>query len=40
MLNYVKERIADRDTYYIILDEVQLLAEFEDVLFKCILLDR
>ena len=32
MLNYVKERILDRDTYYIILDEVQLLAEFEDVL--------
>ena len=32
MLNYVKERIADRDIYYIILDEVQLLAEFEDVL--------
>lgn len=32
MLKYVKERIADRDTYYIILDEVQLLAEFEDVL--------
>lgn len=32
MLNYVKERIVDRDTYYIILDEVQLLVEFEDVL--------
>ncbi len=32
MLKYVKERIVDRDTYYIILDEVQLLAEFEDVL--------
>lgn len=32
MLRYVKQRIADRDTYYIILDEVQLLAEFEDVL--------
>ena len=32
MLYYVKERIVDRDTYYIILDEVQLLAEFEDVL--------
>ena len=32
MLDYVKERILDRDTYYIILDEVQLLAEFEDVL--------
>ena len=32
MLNYVKDRIVDRDTYYIILDEVQLLDEFEDVL--------
>lgn len=32
MLNYVKERIVDKDTYYIILDEVQLLVEFEDVL--------
>lgn len=32
MLKYVKERIVDRDTYYIILDEVQLLTEFEDVL--------
>ena len=32
MLKYVKGRIVDRDTYYIILDEVQFLAEFEDVL--------
>ncbi len=32
MLKYVKERIVDRETYYIILDEVQLMAEFEDVL--------
>ncbi len=32
MLKYVKERISDRNTYYIILDEVQLLSEFEDVL--------
>ena len=32
MLSFVKERIVDRDTYYIILDEVQLLSEFEDVL--------
>ena len=32
MLKYVKEQIVDRETYYIILDEVQLLAEFEDVL--------
>lgn len=32
MLKYVKERITDKETYYIILDEVQLLDEFEDVL--------
>ena len=32
MLKYVKEQIVDQDTYYIILDEVQLLNEFEDVL--------
>ncbi len=32
MLKYVKERIVDGDIYYIILDEVQLLNEFEDVL--------
>ncbi len=32
MLQYVKSRITDSDTYYIILDEVQLLDEFEDVL--------
>ena len=32
MLKYVKERILDANTYYIIIDEVQLLAEFEDVL--------
>lgn len=32
ILRYVKERIVDREQYYIILDEVQLLEEFEDVL--------
>ena len=32
MLKFVKERIIDKETYYIILDEVQLLDEFEDVL--------
>lgn len=30
--NYVKERIKDGRVYYIILDEVQLLDDFEDVL--------
>lgn len=32
MLVFVKEQIKDSDTYYIILDEVQYLDEFEDVL--------
>lgn len=32
MLEYIKSKIVDKETYYIILDEVQLLAEFEDVL--------
>ena len=32
MLAYVKSKIVDGETYYIILDEVQLLHEFEDVL--------
>ncbi len=32
MLRYVKEKIIDHEQYYIILDEVQLLDEFEDVL--------
>jgi predicted AAA+ superfamily ATPase len=32
MLRHVKEKIKDDKTYYVILDEVQLLDEFEDVL--------
>ena len=32
MLEYVKARIEDNQTYYIMIDEVQLLDEFEDVL--------
>jgi predicted AAA+ superfamily ATPase len=32
MLKYVKERISDNQTYYVILDEVQFIDEFEDVL--------
>ena len=32
MLSFVKKRIVDRGTYYVILDEVQLLDEFVDVL--------
>ncbi len=32
MLDYIESRIADEEQYYILLDEVQLLAEFEEVL--------
>lgn len=32
MLAYITEKIVDNERYYIILDEVQLLGEFEDVL--------
>ena len=32
MLNYLKGKILDTQTYYIILDEVQMMDEFEDVL--------
>ncbi|OQC11956.1 MAG: hypothetical protein BWX72_02050 [Firmicutes bacterium ADurb.Bin080] len=32
MLSYIKGRIKDKKDYYVILDEVQLLDEFEDVL--------
>ena len=32
MLQYVNEKITDTDLYYILIDEVQLMDEFEDVL--------
>lgn len=32
LYHYVKSRIVDNDRYYIMLDEVQMLPEFEDVL--------
>jgi len=32
MMNYVKSRITDSGRYFILLDEVQYMAEFEDVL--------
>ncbi len=32
MLKYVKEKIIDENQYYILIDEVQLMSEFEDVL--------
>jgi predicted AAA+ superfamily ATPase len=32
MLRFVKERILDNQSYYVFLDEVQFLSEFEDVL--------
>ena len=35
---YVKEKIIDKDTYYVILDEIQLVENFEDNLsVKCVL---
>lgn len=32
MLNYIRKKIVDDDLYYILIDEVQLMDEFEDVL--------
>ena len=32
LLNYVKEHIIDRDDFYVLLDEVQMLEDFEEVL--------
>lgn len=32
LLQYIKERISNNNTYYILLDEIQLVPEFEDVL--------
>ena len=32
LLKYIKEQITDKDLYYIILDEIQLVDEFTDVL--------
>ncbi len=32
LLKYIKEQITDKNLYYIMLDEVQMLDEFEDVL--------
>lgn len=32
LFNYIKSKIKDNEMYYILLDEVQLLPEFEDVL--------
>lgn len=32
MLNYIKKKIVDEDLYYILIDEVQLMDEFTDVL--------
>lgn len=32
LLTYIKEHIVDKDLYYILLDEVQMVAEFTDVL--------
>ena len=32
LLNYVKSRITDKDLHYILLDEIQIVPEFTDVL--------
>ena len=32
LLKYIKEQITDKDLYYIILDEIQMVDEFTDVL--------
>ena len=32
LLAYVKERIKDNEDYYVLLDEVQMLGDFEEVL--------
>ncbi len=32
LLKYLKEKIVDKEIYYILLDEIQLVDEFEDVL--------
>jgi predicted AAA+ superfamily ATPase len=40
MLQYVKQRIVDKQTYYVFLDEVQLLSGFEDVLHSFLLIQN
>lgn len=37
-LEYVKGRIKDNSQYYILMDEVQMMSEFEDVLNSCLLI--
>ncbi|MDO5341849.1 MAG: AAA family ATPase [Bacteroidia bacterium] len=32
LLNHIFDRIVDKEHYYVLLDEVQLVSEFEDVL--------
>ena len=32
LLKHIKDRILDNETYYILLDEIQIVPEFEDVL--------
>lgn len=35
-LNFISEHIVDSDMYYLLIDEVQYMAEFEDVLNSCL----
>ena len=40
ILDYIESRIADRDQYYILLDEVQMLVDFEEVLNSLLHIDN
>ena len=39
-LEYVRNRIIDQDMHYLLIDEVQYMAEFEDVLNSCLHIDN
>lgn len=40
ILDYIESRITDRDQYYILLDEVQMLVDFEEVLNSLLHIDN
>lgn len=40
ILDYIESRIADREQYYILLDEVQMLVDFEEVLNSLLHIDN
>ena len=39
-LAYIKSRVKDRRPYFLLIDEVQLMSEFEDVLNSCLHIDN